>query len=442
MTMPLPLARPASSTRAVALCLALLMVLALIVPTSAAAANRSTMDVRATYEARAKLTWSAGRLDVWSRARIQNTSGHGIERIDFNLVPARIGNMKNLAVSVGGEQVTPNVTGQTIKVPLGRTLADGDTVTITTSYRAWFRPGTSGHDFLFSKQHQIMSGMRWIPWVSRQVKFQVQSHGDPFVTGVSPRVEVTLDSDVEVKWGTSGRRIATDGHKQTYLAQNVRDFNFTAARDYKVRSGTSIDGKTKIKVFTRTISSSTIMTWAKKSLDYYTRKVGQYPYPTFVVSESSGAYAMESPALVWLPANYASYKIPFVLSHEVAHQWFYGIVGNNQTTNPFLDEAMSEFLARSMFGFRSSNCAKKRLDMSMYAYTPSCYYEQVYVQGSAFLNKLRQDMGSARFWGVVRSFWHDHRYQIVTTKQLLDAFKAKAGDWVLPRYRDRFPSLY
>jgi hypothetical protein len=86
-----------SSSRAVALSLALLMVLALIVPTSAAAANRSTMDVRATYEARAKLTWSAGRLDVWSRARIQNTSGHGIERIYFNLVPARIGNMKNLA---------------------------------------------------------------------------------------------------------------------------------------------------------------------------------------------------------------------------------------------------------------------------------------------------------------------------------------------------------
>ena len=46
------------------------------------------------------------------------------------------------------------------------------------------------------------------------------------------------------------------------------------------------------------------------------------------------------------------------------------------------------------------------------------------------------------FWSVVRSFWQSHKYQIVTTKQLLDAFKAKAGDWVLPRYRKRFPSLY
>ncbi len=58
--------------------------------------------------------------------------------------------------------------------------------------------------------------MRWIPWVSRETKFQVQSHGDPFVTGVSRRVEVTLDSDVPVRWATSGQRTEIDGRKQTY----------------------------------------------------------------------------------------------------------------------------------------------------------------------------------------------------------------------------------
>ncbi len=432
----------ARAPRFVALWLALALVAALVVPSGVSAASRSTMDVVATYEARAKLVWSKARLEVWSRAHVRNTSGHGIERIDFNLVPARIGNMRGLTVSVDGHRVTPTVTDETVKVPLGRTIGDGDTVVITTTYRANFRPGTSGHDFLFSKQHNVMSGMRWIPWVSRATKFQVESHGDPFVTGVSPRVEVTLESDVHVRWATTGKRTTYDGRRQSFVAQNVRDFNFTAARDYRLRRGTSIDGRTRIRVLTRTIDSKAIMTWARKALDFYSRKVGPYPYSTFTVGESSGAYAMESPTLVWLPAYYASYKIPFVLSHEIAHQWFYGVVGNDQTTNPFLDEAMAEFLARSMFGFRSSHCAKRRLDLSMYAYSPSCYYEQVYVQGSSFLNKLRQDMGSSAFWSVVRSFWKDHQYQIVTTKQLLDAFRKRAGDWVLPRYRSRFPSLY
>jgi hypothetical protein len=43
---------------------------------------------------------------------------------------------------------------------------------------------------------------------------------------------------------------------------------------------------------------------------------------------------------------------------------------------------------------------------------------------------------------VVRAFWRDHRYQNVTTRQLLQAFRKAAGEWVLPRYRKRFPSLY
>lgn len=433
---------PARSGRLVATWLALILLVAMLVPAGTSAANRSTMDVDATYVARAKLTWAKGQLDVWSRARIKNTSGHGIERIDFNVVPARIGNLRNLKVWVGEQRVTPYVTGQTIRVRLGRTVANNGNVMITISYRANFRPGTAGHDFLFSKQNRIMSSMRWIPWVSRNTRFQVESHGDPFVTGVSRRVKVTLDSDVSVRWGTSGRRIAVDGRKETYLAENVRDFNFTAARDYRLRTGMSLDGKTNIKVYTRTISSSTIMSWAKKALDRFSKQVGQYPYPTLVISESSGSYAMESPGLVWLPAYYATSRIPFVLTHEIAHQWFYGVVGNDQTTNPFLDEAMAEFLTRSWFGFRGSNCAISRLDKSMYDYSPSCYYEQVYVQGASFLNGLRKDMGSTPFWNVVRQFWQDNKYDIVTTKQLLEAFRQRAGNWVLPRYQNRFPGLY
>src|SRR4029079_18948483 len=112
---------------------------------------------------------------------------------------------------------------------------DGDSVTVVVAYRATFRPGTGGHDFLFSSAGRIMSAMRWIPWVSRTTKYQALRHGDPFVTVVSPRVRVTLDSSVPVRWGTSGHQIASSGSSRTFLAENVRDFNFTAARDYRVK---------------------------------------------------------------------------------------------------------------------------------------------------------------------------------------------------------------
>jgi hypothetical protein len=412
-------------------------------PGTVAAANRTSMDLRATYEVRAKLFWAAKRLSVRSDAHIRNDSGHGIERVELNLVPARIGRMRDLAVSVDGARVRATVSSQTIKVPLGRTVPDGGSFDVRVSYRAWLRPGTGGHDFLFTSASRIASAMRWIPWVSRRVPYQTARHGDPFVTVVSPRVRVTLDSDVPVRWATSGRHVSSDGLAKTYLAEDVRDFNFTAARDYKLRTGTALGGRVKIRVLTRTLPAGTLLTWAKRSLERYSDRIGRYPYPTYVVAESSrGAIAMESPALTWIPAGTASYQLPFLVAHETAHQWFYGVVGNDQTQDPFFDEAMAETLARSWMGFRASRCATSALDLSIYQYSPSCYYEQVYIQGSNFLNQLRKDMGRTRFWNVVRAFWHAHRFENVTTKQLLQAFRREAGSWVLSRYRKRFPSLY
>jgi len=413
------------------------------IPATAVAANRTSMDLTATYEVRAKLGWGAKRLDVRSDAHIRNTSGHGIERVELNVVPARIGRMRDLSVAVDGSSVRPSVSGQTIRVPLGRTLASGGSVDIRVSYRAYLQPDTLGHDFLFTGASKIVSAMRWIPWVSRRVRYQTARHGDPFVTVVSPRVRVTLDSDVPVRWATSGRHVSSDGLAKTYLAEDVRDFNFTAARDYRLRTGTALDGRVRIRVLTRTLPAGTLLTWARRSLERYSDRIGRYPYPTYVVAESSrGAIAMESPALTWIPTGTASSRLPFLVAHETAHQWFYGVVGNDQTEDPFLDEAMAEMLARSWLGFRGSRCATRALDLSIYEYSPACYYEQVYVQGSDFLNDLRRDMGSAAFWGVVRRFWRDHRYEIVTTRQLLQAFRHEAGEWVLPRYRKRFPSLY
>jgi aminopeptidase N len=255
---------------------------------------------------------------------------------------------------------------------------------------------------------------------------------------------VTLDTDVSgMRWATSGRQVASDGRAKTFLAENVRDFNFTAARDYRLRSGTALNGRVHIKVYTRTLPAGTLLDWARRSLERFSSRIGRYPYPTYVVAESSrGAIAMESPALTWIPAGTPSSNLPFLMAHETAHQWFYGVVGNDQTEDPFFDEAMAELLARSWVGFRGSRCATARLDLSIYQYSGSCYYEQVYIQGANFLNDLRQDMGSKRFWDVVRRFWRANRFENVTTRQLLMAFRNEAGAWVLPRFRKRFPSLF
>ena len=77
---------------------------------------------------------------------------------------------------------------------------------------------------------------------------------------------------------------------------------------------------------------------------------------------------MESPGLIWIPTGVARANLRYLVAHETAHQWFYGLVGNDQARQPFADEAAADFVARYVLGLRrASRCATAALDLSIYA---------------------------------------------------------------------------
>ena len=50
----------------------------------------------------------------------------------------------------------------------------------------------------------------------------------------------------------------------------------------------------------------------------------------FKVVQSAGGFGMESPGLIWIPFGVGSANLRYLVTHETAHQWFYGLVGNDQ----------------------------------------------------------------------------------------------------------------
>ena len=130
---------------------------------------------------------------------------------------------------------------------------------------------------------------------------------------------------------------------------------------------------------------------------------------------------MEGPGIAWIPTGTGS-NLRYLVTHEIAHQWFYALVGNDQAREPFADEAVTDFVARDVLSMRrSSRCAKAELDLSIYHYSYKCYYEDIYIQGGNLLNRARRKMGSAAFWSALRGYVADHRWEIVHTRTLLDA---------------------
>ena len=93
---------------------------------------------------------------------------------------------------------------------------------------------------------------------------------------------------------------------------------------------------------------ATILDAAADALRILQSRLGPYPFPTFDVVQSAGGFGMESPALIWIPYGVSSANLRYLVTHETAHQWFYGLVGNDQARQPFVDEALADFLARDI----------------------------------------------------------------------------------------------
>lgn len=86
---------------------------------------------------------------------------------------------------------------------------------------------------------------------------------------------------------------------------------------------------------------------AKEVLKHYNQAYGAYPYPTLTVAAVPFAFAgMEYPGMAWvgqsLYAQDSQDALELTLAHEIAHQWFYALVGSDQYRQPWQDEALCE----------------------------------------------------------------------------------------------------
>jgi hypothetical protein len=403
--------------------------------------NRSTLLVDATYDVRVRLTYATGDLTIDSTMNVTNRASYGIDRLDLNTVAARVGGLKIDQATVDGHAVSPTIEDQTVHLPLGGILASGNRATVRLVGRARLSASVAGHAWLFSKANGIVNAYRWLPWVSREHPFDRPNYGDPFVTPVSPWVRVAITTDRPIVFATSGKRVASEGLTQVFRADDVRDFNFTASPGY--RQLTEMVGTVKVRAYAlTTVRARALLDRATWAVRHLSALVGPFPYPQYFVAESSGGYAMESPAHAWIPPVDSS-RFPYLVTHETAHQWFYGEVGNDQATQPFADEAMADFLTRTaLASFRSSGCSSNRLDLTIYRYSSACYYELVYVKGANVINEVRRRMGNATFWSALRAYLAEYKGRISGTGQLLRFLDGRTSQDLSSYYRTYFPSLY
>lgn len=134
-----------------------------------------------------------------------------------------------------------------------------------------------------------------------------------------------------------------DGKRKTWKfhADNVHDFAWTADPLYRL-SETTWNGIKCVAIAQEPNCPGwqDVSNFVSKVIACYSRDFGMYAYPKMVAADARDG--MEYPMLTldggWSPGNHG------VIAHEIGHNWFFGMVGSNETYRAALDEGFTQFL--------------------------------------------------------------------------------------------------
>jgi hypothetical protein len=339
--------------------------------------------------------------------------------------------------------VETRIDDQTVFLPLGGILDAGKTTRVRLAFDATLQTDVAGPNWLFTRSGGIVQLYRWLPWFSVERSSRSPSFGVPFVTPVSPRVTLEITTDRPLKIATGALRTGSTPLRQTFVARNVRDVSIAASPTYEV--ATTTFGDTRVELFTRDEAPvAALMQTARRTLEQLESLLGPYPYPVLrIVHGASDAVAVASPGMIWLQPTTKAAQLPGRIAHELAHQWFYALVGNDLAREPFAHEATSEFMERHLLrSFGPSRCPASRLDRSLYEYSSDCYHQIIYVDGANFLESVRSRMGDTTFWRAIRSYLSKYRFAFGGTERLLRELDVHTPLDLRPTFKERFPSLF
>jgi hypothetical protein len=230
----------------------------------------------------------------------------------------------------------------------------------------------------------------------------------------------------------------------------VRDFSFVVNPAFTLTTRDA--GGVSLRVYTQTVPGGATADLATTAVAGMEAAFGPYPWPDLVLAEvgAGGGFSMEYPRAIHLTRGKVT--DPYVVFHEVAHQWFYAQVGNDQQIEPWLDEGFADFSARHLMGIGENECSGRPIDSPVFAWPAgpttggdwtSCdgYFEAVFYKSTEFLTAVRGAMGDDAFFGAMRRWVDENQHGFVTARDLIRLLKDSTDADLDPIFRSYLADL-
>ena len=333
-----------------------------------------------------------------------------------------------------------------LHIPLPQPLPPGETLTLLISYELDLPspdPTFYGRPVPFGYSPRQANLVDWYPFLPPYLPgegwqaHQAGAFGEHLVyESADFQVNIRLIDSRQDLIIAASALAERDGDWYRYRHDSARNFAWSVSDQYVV--STTQAGPLTVLGYAFPVNAAageTALQATADALALFNDLYGPYPHETLTLVEADFLDGMEYDGLYFLskgfynlysgtPADY----LTAIAAHETAHQWWYGLVGNNQALEPWLDEALCTYSERIFY----ENLHPEALDwwwtyrinyfkpegwVDGSIYNPQgypAYHHAIYLNGAVFLEDLRQATGDPAFFAFLAGYAEQYTHRVAT----------------------------
>lgn len=256
-----------------------------------------------------------------------------------------------------------------------------------------------------------------------------------------------------------------------FVQDSVHDFAWFADKRFVVRKGEVVlpnSGRTVTTWALATPRNAALwenaVSYINSALLHYSDAVGDYPYAacTAVDGTISAGGGMEYPMITIIGNMGSAESLDNVIAHEVGHNWFQGMLANNERDHPWLDEGLNSYLelrymraryprSEGMTGIpgermlmrhfsdphRAQNELAMRLNtrrdldqpstLTSERFTPTNYGTMVYMRTALVMDQLEAYLGTELMDNCLHAYFEEWAFRHPGPQDLRAVFERESG---------------
>lgn len=239
----------------------------------------------------------------------------------------------------------------------------------------------------------------------------------------------------------------------TVVTGPVRNFVLVQVRGWRVLNVTNANVPISVLYSGDPIGAQEIAEISAVAFNYFDRVFSPYPYAELsVIAMRFPSGGEEYPTLIFVNNDRTNVYRRFITAHEIAHQWFYGIAGNDTLRHAWLDESTAQiagYLLYKYSGYGGVNAAEEYWSHILTWYNRivtvrpintaledfrdfSDYMSTVYGGGAVFLRQLGEQIGDGALIAGLSAYVRQVNLGVGTPRMFFDAVQAQTAQDLRP----------